>query len=94
MIIENWQNHVAVRLVVVVRTTTVVPSVRSIVLRISVHSLFFSLFTSHISELRDCTPCHFSDGTLVLPTASRLSPLRFCSAFCQPYASLSTFSAK
>ena len=47
LIIENWQNHVAVRLVVVVRTTTVVPSVRSIVLRISVFSPF--LRSEHFS---------------------------------------------
>lgn len=33
VIIENWQDHVAVRLVVVVRATVVHPSVTSAVLR-------------------------------------------------------------
>ena len=50
-IIVNWQDHVTVRLVVVVRTTTVVPSVLSIVLRISVFSPF--LRSEHFS-IKSC----------------------------------------
>ena len=65
-IIVNWQNNVAVRLVVVVRTTTVVPSVRSIVLRISVFSPFLR-------------PEHFSIKSCVLiPLVTIVTALSCC----------------
>ena len=64
MICEYWQNVVRVRLVVVVRTTTVVPRVRSIVLRS--RRCLLAVRTLLLSEVRVSAPCHMCDGTPVL----------------------------
>ena len=64
MICEYWQNVVRVRLVVVVRTTTVVPRVRSIVLRS--RRCLLAVRTLLLSELRVSAPCHMCDGSPVL----------------------------